>query len=175
MKIISTKYNDFGPVQLQDHGSAFVVSYPSTHADTRGYQKEKKFSKAIGSNAWNDAQKFAAEKAKEERSSTFEGRIEKAACSFVDFNEDEEDLYHGSGEALAVVKKNKIVELHYIHDFADDQAKDLCRNLLDQQKNGAKIWIGMCSAYSFCEPELLDIGSTGAAKVMRKIAEENNF
>lgn len=105
----------------------------------------------------------------------FKNRIEKAACSFVDFNEDEEDLYHGSGEALAVVKKNKIVELHYMHDFADDQAKDLCRNLLDQQNNGAKIWIGMCSAYSFCEPELLDIGSTGAAKVMRKIAEENNF
>tara|TARA_R110002020_G_scaffold114992_2_gene264492 strand:+ start:653 stop:868 length:216 start_codon:yes stop_codon:yes gene_type:complete len=66
MKIIRTKYNDFGPVQIQDHGSAFVVSYPSTHPDTRGYQKEEKFSKAIGSNAWNKAQKFAAEKARME-------------------------------------------------------------------------------------------------------------
>ena len=66
MKIISTKYNDFGPVQLQDHGSAFVVSYPSTHPDTKGYQKEEKFSKTIGSNAWIKAQKFAAEKAREE-------------------------------------------------------------------------------------------------------------
>tara|TARA_R100001163_G_scaffold20942_1_gene18011 strand:- start:83 stop:301 length:219 start_codon:yes stop_codon:yes gene_type:complete len=65
MKIIRTKFNDFGPVQIQDHGSAFVVSYPSTHADTKGYQKEKKFPKTIGGNAWNDAQKFAAEKGRE--------------------------------------------------------------------------------------------------------------
>ena len=62
MKIMQTKYNETGPIQIQDHGVAFLVSYPATE---RGYQLEKVFSKVTDSNAWNKAQKFAAEKLNE--------------------------------------------------------------------------------------------------------------
>ena len=61
MKILKTKFNGAGVVQIQDHGTAFIVSFPST---VKGCQKEEIFSKNIGGNAWNKAQKFAAEKLK---------------------------------------------------------------------------------------------------------------
>jgi len=60
MRIIQTKYTEHGPVQIQDHGSAFLVSYPDKN--NPGYQREKTFTKAIGADAWNNAQAFAAEK-----------------------------------------------------------------------------------------------------------------
>ena len=58
MKISKTFFNDYGAIQ--DHGSAFVVSYPDIN--NAGYSKEKIFNKYIGDTAWNDAQKFAAER-----------------------------------------------------------------------------------------------------------------
>lgn len=64
MRIIQTKHNEHGPVQIQDHGSAFLVSYPDRN--NPGHQREKTFSKAIGADAWNDAQAFAAKKQKGE-------------------------------------------------------------------------------------------------------------
>ena len=60
MRIIQTKYTEHGPVQIQDHGSAFLVSYPDQN--NPGCQREKTFTKAIGADAWNNAQAFAAEK-----------------------------------------------------------------------------------------------------------------
>ena len=59
MKIIKTFFNKHGAIQVQDHGEAFLVSYPDINK--AGYSKEKNFSKSIGGSAWNDAQKFAAE------------------------------------------------------------------------------------------------------------------
>ena len=60
MKIIKTFFNQYGAIQIQDHGTAFIVLYPDI---TRtGYSKEETFNKHIGSTAWNDAQKFAARK-----------------------------------------------------------------------------------------------------------------
>jgi len=103
---------------------------------------------------------------------TFENRIEKAACDFITLNDAEADRYHGAGEAIATVKDGEILSFDYLGNFeADDEAKDLCQNLLDQQNSGADIWLGMCSSYTFCDPEKIDMGSTGAAKLMRKIAE----
>ena len=61
MKIIQTKFNKLGPIQIQDHGTAFIVSYPSTNQQSKGSNFEKVFNKVIGSNAWNQAQQFAAE------------------------------------------------------------------------------------------------------------------
>lgn len=58
MKIMQSKWNGLGNVQIQDHGSAFIVSYPST--EHKGSNFEKVFTKAIGSNAWNEARSFAA-------------------------------------------------------------------------------------------------------------------
>jgi hypothetical protein len=60
MKIIKTFFNKHGAIQVQDHGEAFLVSYPDIN--NAGYSKEKIFSKGIGRSTWNDAQKFAAEK-----------------------------------------------------------------------------------------------------------------
>ena len=63
MKILKTFFNNYGAVQIQDHGAAFLVSYPDIN--NAGYTKEKKFNKHINSTAWNDAQKFAAKKLRE--------------------------------------------------------------------------------------------------------------
>jgi hypothetical protein len=60
MKIMQTWYSESGPVQIQDHGLAFVVSYPATEESLRGCQREKVFGKGIGFGAWNLAQGFAA-------------------------------------------------------------------------------------------------------------------
>ena len=65
MKKIQTKYNARGPIQIQDHGSAFLVSYPD-HKNP-GYQREKLFDKIVP-DAWNRAQAFAAEKRREDGS-----------------------------------------------------------------------------------------------------------
>tara|TARA_Y100001938_G_scaffold135578_1_gene197399 strand:- start:433 stop:651 length:219 start_codon:yes stop_codon:yes gene_type:complete len=59
MRIIQTKFNEHGPVQIQDHGSAFLVSYPDQN--NLGYQREKTFTKVIGADAWNRAQAFASQ------------------------------------------------------------------------------------------------------------------
>tara|TARA_R110000824_G_scaffold11224_3_gene48627 strand:- start:3226 stop:3441 length:216 start_codon:yes stop_codon:yes gene_type:complete len=60
MKIIKTFFNQYGAIQIQDHGAAFLVSYPDIN--NAGFTKEKIFNKYIGDTAWNDAQKFAARK-----------------------------------------------------------------------------------------------------------------
>ena len=87
MKIIKTFFNQYGAIQIQDHGAAFLVSYPDINnagftkekifnkyiggtafivlypdITRTGYLKEETFNKHIGSTAWNDAQKFAARK-----------------------------------------------------------------------------------------------------------------
>ncbi|MGZ0246589.1 MAG: hypothetical protein ACKVH1_11635 [Alphaproteobacteria bacterium] len=66
MKIIETNYNEFGPVQIQDHGSAYVVLYPASEAENKGFNREETFSKSIGNKALNQARKFAAEKLKDD-------------------------------------------------------------------------------------------------------------
>ncbi len=43
MKIIETTWVAAGAIQVQDHGSAFIVSYPS---EVRGFNQEKIFGKA---------------------------------------------------------------------------------------------------------------------------------
>ena len=58
MKIMQTTFNKLGPIQIQDHGIAFIVSYPS--AEHRGYNIEKIFNKGGGEHAWNNARSFAA-------------------------------------------------------------------------------------------------------------------
>ena len=58
MQIKQTTFNKQGVIQIQDHGEAYVVSYPSEQA---GYQREKVFSKAIGAKAWQAARSFAKE------------------------------------------------------------------------------------------------------------------
>jgi len=60
MKAIQTKFTEHGPVQIQDHGSAFLVSYPDQN--NPGYRRERTFTKVIGADAWNCAQAYAAEK-----------------------------------------------------------------------------------------------------------------
>tara|TARA_R110000824_G_scaffold11910_2_gene52355 strand:- start:1120 stop:1335 length:216 start_codon:yes stop_codon:yes gene_type:complete len=62
MNIKQTTYNNKGPIQIQDHGLAYLVSYPS---DQAGFQREKVFNKAIGANAWQEARAFAKEKKKD--------------------------------------------------------------------------------------------------------------
>tara|TARA_R110000824_G_scaffold7526_1_gene34104 strand:- start:450 stop:677 length:228 start_codon:yes stop_codon:yes gene_type:complete len=58
MKIMRTIYNENGEAtQIQDHGAAYMVIYPDTNKPN--LSREKIFSKAIGSNAWNKAQQFA--------------------------------------------------------------------------------------------------------------------
>ena len=57
MKIMRTTYNQDGEVTIQDHGTAYMVIYPDS--DNSNFSREKIFSKAIGSNAWNKAQQFA--------------------------------------------------------------------------------------------------------------------
>ena len=58
MNIKQTTFNKKGPIQIQDHGEAYIVSYPSEQA---GYQREKVFSKGIGFKAWQAARSFAKE------------------------------------------------------------------------------------------------------------------
>ena len=53
------QWNDYGPVQIRNLGSAFLVSYPDQ--DNPGYQREKLFDK-IFPTAWSNAQAYAAEK-----------------------------------------------------------------------------------------------------------------
>ena len=52
MQIKQTTFNKNGPIHIQDHGEAYIVSYPSELA---GYQEEKVFSKGIGVKAWQAA------------------------------------------------------------------------------------------------------------------------
>jgi hypothetical protein len=65
MKIMQTKWTKNGAIEIQNHGSAFVVTYPSQDPNQKGFSHSKTFSKAIGSNAWNQAQSFAASKKRE--------------------------------------------------------------------------------------------------------------
>ena len=65
MKIMQTTFNNHGMIQIQDHGSAYIVSYPSE--EHKGYNHvfnstiiEKVFNKGGGEHAWNNARSFAA-------------------------------------------------------------------------------------------------------------------
>ena len=43
MKVIETTWIAAGAIQVQDHGSAFIVSYPSA---VRGFNQERVFNKS---------------------------------------------------------------------------------------------------------------------------------
>tara|TARA_R100000655_G_scaffold35009_2_gene68063 strand:+ start:348 stop:707 length:360 start_codon:yes stop_codon:yes gene_type:complete len=109
---------------------------------------------------------------------TFTDRIEqgeKDLCAWVALSEDEATQYHGAGVAFAVVRNAEIAELHYLEDRIEKEIKPLCEDLMAAQKGGAEIWQGVCSSYQFCEPEPLDMASTGAARVLRLFGEMTAF
>jgi hypothetical protein len=58
MKIMQTTFNKHGSIQIQDHGSAYIVSCPSQ--EHKGFNIEKVFNKGGGEHAWNNARSFAA-------------------------------------------------------------------------------------------------------------------
>jgi len=99
----------------------------------------------------------------------FESRIKVAACPYIELNDVEAELYHGSGNAIAyVTDKGQIEKFIYLTDLDEDGAQDACNAALDH----GNAYLGMCSTYTFCEPQKLG-GQNPAlfARIARLVAE----
>ena len=103
---------------------------------------------------------------------SFFDRIQKSACDYVNFNEQEANLYRGSGWAIAHVSDGLIEELIYLTDngsLNEDDAKNEVKRAL---KKG-EAYLGMCSSYQFCDPAPINTQHpTTAAKIMRLVGEQ---
>tara|TARA_B100001057_G_scaffold115661_1_gene114177 strand:+ start:2053 stop:2382 length:330 start_codon:yes stop_codon:yes gene_type:complete len=102
----------------------------------------------------------------------FLNRIKKSACDYIDLKDEEANLYQGSGWAIAHTNSGLIKELVYLTDngcLDEDNAK----NEINKALETGEAYLGMCSAYQFCDPVPINsYNSTTAAKIMRLVGEQ---
>ena len=91
-----------------------------------------------------------------------------AAVPYIDLTDAEADVYRGMGAAIAYVDGDQIVKFVYIGKIDEDGALDAANEALAH----GNAYLGMCSTYTFCEPQKLD-GSNPAlfARIVRLVAE----
>ena len=124
-------------------------------------------------------------------------RIEHApACEVINLTEEEEELYHGCGWAIAGFANGKLKDLRYlgkvvIEEEVTEGVGALSREELAQTTrwkhymefglaqlneviaNGQEPWLVMCSCYQLCEPRPLALDDAGSiAALSRAIREE---
>lgn len=109
-----------------------------------------------------------------------EARIYQApACPAIDLNDAEAEIYRGTGWCLAVEKDGQIVEMRYLHSFEDPEPRDTVEDAANAALQNAvawlsntkdPVWLGMCSGYTFCDPERVTLADgdsiAGLARVM---------
>ena len=103
----------------------------------------------------------------------FLDRLKKEACTYVDLNESESELYHGAGWAIAHVSEAKINSLTYLNEFKYQNEEVEAEAAIKAALKHGNAYLGMCSSYQFCEPALISGDNpTVAARIMRLSVEE---
>ena len=113
---------------------------------------------------------------------TMRNRIEKApACEVINLTEEEEELYHGCGWAIAGFANGKLQDLRYLGKVVIEEGADreevamkfALKQLNEVIANGQEPWLAMCSCYQLCEPRPLALDEPGSiAALSRAIREE---
>ena len=100
----------------------------------------------------------------------FEDRIKTdARLPYIDVTDEEAEIYHGCGDAIAYVDGGRFTSFVYLGDLAEDGAKAAAADAL---KHG-NAWLGMLSCHQFCKPEKLDASNPALfARVIRLVAEK---
>lgn len=103
----------------------------------------------------------------------FLDRVKSDACEYVDLSENESELYHGAGWAIAHVSKDQINSLTYLNEFEYQNEKAEAEAAIKAALKHGEAYLGMCSSYQFCEPALISVDNpTVAARIMRLSVEE---
>ena len=93
-----------------------------------------------------------------------------ALIPYIELDEAESDLYHGSGDAIAYVNsEGRIEKLVYVGQLAEDGAQAAGQDAL----NHGNAWLGMCSTYTFCQPEKLDGSNAALFARIARLVEDN--
>ncbi len=67
------------------------------------------------------------------------------------------DAYHGAGAAIILTHGDDIIDLVYVE--SDYQAiKQVFYWYMQNEDKESRVWFGMCSCTSFCDPLLIDRG-----------------
>ena len=81
-------------------------------------------------------------------------------CEYIQFLEEENDMYPGAGWALALFQNGNITkiaslsELHFPENSMQEEVDTLLsetRGWITENESDGEIWMGMCSCYTFCE------------------------
>jgi hypothetical protein len=103
----------------------------------------------------------------------FLDRVKSDACTYVDLNESESELYHGAGWAIAHVSEAEINSLTYLNEFEYQKEEEEAEAAIKAALGHGEAYLGMCSSYQFCEPVLIAADNpTVAARIMRLSVEE---
>jgi hypothetical protein len=97
----------------------------------------------------------------------FIDRLQMAACPYIDLAEDEKDIYHGAGWALATVEAGRVTALEYLNRLPDGTDPEPIVNAALAAGNR---WLVMASCWQLCEPRRIHLGdATGIARLARLI------
>jgi len=101
---------------------------------------------------------------------TFTDRIKTdAAVFYIDLTDSEADLYRGCGNAIVYVEGDQIVKFIYIEKIDEGGALDAANEALAH----GNAYLGMCSNYTFCEPQKLDGSNPALFARIERLVEEN--
>ena len=104
----------------------------------------------------------------------FLDRVKSDACTYVDLNESESELYHGAGWAIAHVSEAEINSLTYLNELEYQNEEVEAEAAIKAALDHGEAYLGMCSSYQFCEPVLISGDNpTVAARIMRLSVEED--
>ena len=104
----------------------------------------------------------------------FLDRVKSDACTYVDLNESESELYHGAGWVIAHVSEGQINSLTYLNEFEYQNEEVEAEAAIKAALDHGEAYLGMCSSYQFCEPVLISGDNpTVAARIMRLSVEED--
>lgn len=103
----------------------------------------------------------------------FLDRLKSDACTYIDLTENESELYHGAGWAIAHVSEGQINSLTYLNEFEYENEEVEAEAAVKAALEHGEAYFGMCSSYQFCEPALISADQpTVAARIMRLSLEE---
>ncbi len=71
--------------------------------------------------------------------------------NFIELNDEESEIYNGSGYAIAYVDNGKINKFVYLNSFEYQNEETQAKIEIDKALEHGNCWFGMCSNYQFCE------------------------
>lgn len=96
--------------------------------------------------------------------------------NFIELNDQESEIYNGSGYAIAYVDNDKINKFVYLNSFEYQKEESQAKVEIENALQHGNAWFGMCSNYQFCEVSKITMDDVSLLpKILRLSVTESDF